>query len=80
MLLPACRINQIGGGIGGWWSSTSRSGLFTTYQGVSHAEWPKDKYEYATIKTGRVTWPVTAVGIECAPPRPTGLSQRERKL
>jgi hypothetical protein len=51
------------------------------YQGVSHAERPKDKHEYAPTETGMVTcWPLTAVAIECAPPRITGLSQWEKKL
>ena len=50
-------------------------------QGVSHAEWPKDKHEAAPTETGSVIcWPLTAVGIECAPPRATGLPQREKKL
>ena len=45
------------------------------------AEWPKGKHEYASTETGRATcWPLTAVGIECAPPSATGLSQREKKL
>jgi hypothetical protein len=47
----------------------------------SHAEWPKDIHEYASTETGRVTcWPLTAVGIEGAPPRATRLAQREKKL
>jgi hypothetical protein len=51
------------------------------YQGVSHAEWPKDKHEYTSIETGKITcWPPTTMGIECASPRATGLSQREKKL
>jgi hypothetical protein len=51
------------------------------YQGVSHAEWPKDKHEAAPTKTGSVIWwPLTAVGIECAAARATRLSQREKKL
>jgi hypothetical protein len=48
---------------------------------VSHAEWPKDKHESAPTETGSVIcWPLTAAGIECAPTRATGLSQREKKL
>jgi hypothetical protein len=48
---------------------------------VSYAKWPKDIHEYASAETGRVTcWPVTTVGIKRAPPRGTGLSQREKKL
>jgi hypothetical protein len=49
------------------------------YEGVSHAEWPKDKYESASKETGNC-WPLTAVGIECAPSSATGLSQCEKKL
>jgi hypothetical protein len=57
------------------------SSVFTCqYQGVSLAEWPKDKHEYASTETGVISGPLTAVGIERAPPRVTGLSQREKKL
>ena len=51
------------------------------YEGVSHAEWPKDKHESAPKETGNVIcWPLTAVDIECAPSSATGLSQCEKKL
>jgi hypothetical protein len=48
-------------------------------QGVSHAEWPKDKHESAAKETGNC-WPFTAVDIECAPSSAAGLSQCEKKL
>jgi hypothetical protein len=51
------------------------------YQGVSHAEWPKDKHEYAPTRTGStICWLLKAVVIECRPPRTERLSQRATKL
>jgi len=48
------------------------------YQGVSYAAWPEDKYQSASEET--IRWPLTAATIECAAPRLTGLSQREKEL
>src|SRR5215831_5949485 len=48
------------------------------YQGVSHAAWPEDKYQSASEET--IRWPLAAATIECAAPRLTGLSQREKEL
>src|SRR6266540_1017969 len=51
------------------------------YQGVSHAEWPKDNEEYAPTQTGgAVCCSLKAVDIECRPPRVEGLSKRAKKL
>jgi hypothetical protein len=48
------------------------------YQGVRHAAWPEDKHESASKET--ICWRLTAATIECAAPRATGFSQREKKL
>jgi hypothetical protein len=50
-------------------------------QGVSHAKWPKDNYEFSPTQTGSVVCcPLEAVDIECRPPRAEGLSNRAKKL
>jgi hypothetical protein len=59
-------------------SSAASSVLTCHYQGVSHAAWPEDKHQSASEET--ICWPLTAATIECAVPRPTGFSQREKKL
>jgi len=62
-------------------SCATRSVCTCHYQGVSHAEWPKDQHEYAPTQTdSAICWPLKAVVIECAPPRTEGLSQRAKKL
>ena len=62
-------------------SCAARS-IFTCHdQGVSHAEWPKDKHENAPTQTGIVICsPPKAVDIECRPPRAEGLSKCAKKL
>src|SRR5205807_410378 len=51
------------------------------YEGVSHAEWPKDCHEWAPTQTGGVICcPLNAVDLECRPPRPEGPSKRAKKL
>jgi hypothetical protein len=47
-------------------------------QGVSHAARPEDKRESSSKET--ICWPLAAATIECAAPRATGFSQREKKL
>ena len=45
-------------------------------KGVSHAEWPKLKHEYALAQAGSViSCPLKAVDIKCGAPRDEGLSQ-----
>jgi hypothetical protein len=51
------------------------------YQGVSHAQWPKNNDEYAPPQIGDAFYrPLKAVDIECRPPRIEGLSKRAKKL
>jgi hypothetical protein len=51
------------------------------YQGVSHAEWPKNNDEYAPPQIGEaICQPLKAVDIECRPPRAEGLSKRAKKV
>jgi len=47
---------------------------------VSHAEWPKDKQEYAPTQIGGVICcPLKSVVIERAPPRTEGFSQCDKE-
>jgi hypothetical protein len=59
-----------------------RTEHFTRYnQGVSHAKWPKDNYEWAPIQTDTaICCTLEAVDTECRPPRFDGLSKRAKKL
>jgi hypothetical protein len=62
-------------------SCAARSVFTCHYQGVSHAECPKDKHECAPTQAGSaICWPLKAVVIECRPPRTERLSQCAKKL
>jgi hypothetical protein len=50
-------------------------------QGVSHAKWPKDNYEFSPTQTGSVVCcPLEAVDIGCRTSRAEGLAKRAKKL
>ena len=51
------------------------------YQGVSHAEWPKISYDYASTQIGGgICCPLKAVDIECGSPRAEKSSKCAKKL
>jgi hypothetical protein len=51
------------------------------YQGVSHAEWPKNIHHYAPTQIGGVICcPLKAADLERSSPRAEELSKRAKKL